>query len=45
MDINQLIDIVDAHDELSASLFEDQFRRVDAEQASVSMNEQLLDVE
>ncbi len=45
MDINQLIDLVEAHDELSASLYEDQFRRVDADQVSLSTNDQLVDVE
>lgn len=43
MDINTLIDFVEAHDELSASLYEAQFRDLDVEQLLVSSNEHLVD--
>jgi len=45
MDINTLIDLVEAHDDLSASLYEEQFRHVDPEQVSLSTNDKLVDVE
>lgn len=45
MDINRLIDLVDEHDELSASLREDHLRRVNADQALIATNDQSVDVE